>query len=601
MGGGGAFAKSNDYLSTIRNCYSTGNMNGWDNTGGFIGRNANIIDACYASGDVAAGGEYVGGFVGECGGGSVITNCYSIGDITRSSGSTAWEYGAFAGRKNGSISYCYSIGSVYYTDATDPTEKGFVGRHLGGTYSNNFWDSNASNQDYDNPDHDAGTPIIAAIAKTTSEMKNYDTFTHLATAGLTIPWDFVNNPNNDTGNNDLWDIDCSDAINNGYPFLSWQESTVLAPEIKLMQGLTEISDGGTYNFGSKLVGSDTDIILDIENIGCMDLTFTTPFAIGGTDESQFSIQAQPTSPSEREVGQSSFTIRFSPTSVGAKTATISITNNDNNENPYDLILNGVGAVPEMDLKEDETAIADGGNFDYGNQALGTDTNVIFTIENTGTAELTLNTALSISGTNADQFSIEAEPASPVAASGGSTTFTVRFSPTSIGVKSATVAITNNDSDENPYDLILNGTGVAPEINLKQDVTEISDGGSYDYGKRSLSTDTDIIFTIENTGTEELILTIPLTLGGADADQFSIQTQPTSPVSVSGSTTFIVRFSPTSNGYKAATIAITNNDSDEDPYNLLLKGFGGDCINGSIIYNTATGKFNFCEDGIWVEK
>lgn len=26
-----------------------------------------------------------------------------------------------------------------------------------------------------------------------------------------------------------------------------------------------------------------------------------------------------------------------------------------------------------------------------------------------------------------------------------------------------------------------------------------------------------------------------------------------------------------------------------------------CINGSIIYNTATGKFNFCEDGIWVEK
>ena len=26
-----------------------------------------------------------------------------------------------------------------------------------------------------------------------------------------------------------------------------------------------------------------------------------------------------------------------------------------------------------------------------------------------------------------------------------------------------------------------------------------------------------------------------------------------------------------------------------------------CISGSIIYNTETGKFNFCEDGIWVEK
>lgn len=26
-----------------------------------------------------------------------------------------------------------------------------------------------------------------------------------------------------------------------------------------------------------------------------------------------------------------------------------------------------------------------------------------------------------------------------------------------------------------------------------------------------------------------------------------------------------------------------------------------CRNGSIIYNTVTGKFNFCENGIWVEK
>lgn len=26
-----------------------------------------------------------------------------------------------------------------------------------------------------------------------------------------------------------------------------------------------------------------------------------------------------------------------------------------------------------------------------------------------------------------------------------------------------------------------------------------------------------------------------------------------------------------------------------------------CINGSVIYNTVTSKFNFCENGIWVEK
>lgn len=31
------------------------------------------------------------------------------------------------------------------------------------------------------------------------------------------------------------------------------------------------------------------------------------------------------------------------------------------------------------------------------------------------------------------------------------------------------------------------------------------------------------------------------------------------------------------------------------------GVCDECTSGSIIYNTATGKFNFCEDGHWVEK
>ena len=34
---------------------------------------------------------------------------------------------------------------------------------------------------------------------------------------------------------------------------------------------------------------------------------------------------------------------------------------------------------------------------------------------------------------------------------------------------------------------------------------------------------------------------------------------------------------------------------------IIIGCNTECTNGSIIYNTATGKFNFCENGIWVEK
>ena len=113
----------------------------------------------------------------------------------------------------------------------------------------------------------------------------------------------------------------------------------------------------------------------------------------------------------------------------------------------------------------------------------------------------------------------------------------------------------------------------PEINLKHGATSIADGGSYDFGSHEIGTDTDVTFIIENTGTANLTLTTPISLGGADANQLSIQQQPTSPVSASGNTTFIVRFTPTSAGSKTASLSISNNDADENPYNLALTAVG----------------------------
>jgi hypothetical protein len=112
-----------------------------------------------------------------------------------------------------------------------------------------------------------------------------------------------------------------------------------------------------------------------------------------------------------------------------------------------------------------------------------------------------------------------------------------------------------------------------EISLKQSAADIADGGSCDFGSRQTGTNTDVTFTIENTGTWSLTLALPITIGGADASQFSIQAQPASPVAASGNTTFTVRFSPTSAGAKTATISIANDDSDENPYDLTITGIG----------------------------
>ncbi|MCP4221323.1 MAG: choice-of-anchor D domain-containing protein [bacterium] len=346
------------------------------------------------------------------------------------------------------------------------------------------------------------------------------------------------------------------------------------PEMALSQGATAIADGGSHDFGSQALTSDTDLVFTITNSGGADLTLTTlPITIGGTDAGQFSIQAQPTSPVAAS-GTTTFTVRFTPTTAGAKTATISIANNDDDENPYDLTITGTGTEAEMDLSQGGTAIADGGTHGFGSQALNSNTDVVFTITNSGTSNLTLTTLpITIGGTDAGQFSIQAQPTSPVAAS-GTTTFTVRFTPTTTGAKTATISIANNDADENPYDLTITGTGAEAEMALTQGGTAIADGGTHDFGSQGLTSDTDLVFTITNSGTSDLTLTtLPIAIGGTDADQFSIRAQPTSPVAASGTTTFTVRFTPTTTGAKTATISIANNDADENPYDLTITGVG----------------------------
>jgi hypothetical protein len=58
-------------------------------------------------------------------------------------------------------------------------------------------------------------------------MKNVRTFTDVTwSAGLDSPWDFINNPYDDIGTDDYWDIDVSGNTNNGYPFHCQEETLV---------------------------------------------------------------------------------------------------------------------------------------------------------------------------------------------------------------------------------------------------------------------------------------------------------------------------------------------------------------------------------------
>jgi hypothetical protein len=83
------------------------------------------------------------------------------------------------------------------------------------------------------------------------------------------------------------------------------------------------------------------------------------------------------------------------------------------------------------------------------------------------------------------------------------------------------------------------------------------------------------FTIRNTGTIGLDLSgsPKVVTSGTNAADFTVTSQPSSPVAGGGSTTFQVTFDPSSTGTRIASVSIASNDPNENPYSFSIQGKG----------------------------
>lgn len=85
----------------------------------------------------------------------------------------------------------------------------------------------------------------------------------------------------------------------------------------------------------------------------------------------------------------------------------------------------------------------------------------FTITNTGTAALTIS-GVSVTGGNPGDFAVNTSGMLTSVAIGGSTTFTVTFTPGAAGARGTTLQIASDDADEATFDIALTGTGMSCE-------------------------------------------------------------------------------------------------------------------------------------------
>jgi hypothetical protein len=169
------------------------------------------------------------------------------------------------------------------------------------------------------------------------------------------------------------------------------------------------------------------------------------------------------------------------------------------------------AVPEIAIADSLAVnIPDAGSKAFGTTEVGLNLSQTFTVNNTGTGALSVG-AISFDGTNPGDFTVTTSPAASVAAA-GNTTLTVRFAPLGAGARSAVMHIVNGDADENPFDITLSGTGLAPEVVVHNGshslAPELSDGQvtAVSFGGTAQNVASIRNFLVRNTGDAPLDIT-----------------------------------------------------------------------------------------------
>ena len=308
----------------------------------------------------------------------------------------------------------------------------------------------------------------------------------------------------------------------------------------------------SLTFANQLAGtSSSPTNLVITNNGTADLTISS-IAKSGTDASQFSFTSA-TLPITVTAGNSTTVpVTFSPTTGGAKSASLTFTDNVTGS-PQSVALTGTGIAPNISISPTSAP--------FGNQLINTSsTPTNLTITNTGTADLTISN-VAISGTNASDFSFTAGTLPITVTAGNTTTIAVTFTPAATGSKTATLSITDNVNGS-PHTVALTGTGTAPGF---------SSSSSMSFGNQNVGTSSSAQgLVVTNNGTANLVISA-IALSGTNSSEFSF-TSSTLPITVAPNTTTTVNvtFSPTSTGSKAATLTFTDN-AGSSPQAVSLAG------------------------------
>ncbi|MCW5314858.1 choice-of-anchor D domain-containing protein [Nostoc sp. KVJ3] len=289
----------------------------------------------------------------------------------------------------------------------------------------------------------------------------------------------------------------SNNDSNESPFdfaISGTVKPVPTPEIQVLNGTVDIADGNTtaINFGDVIAGNTLTKTFTIKNTGTAALNLSNlklpdGFSLVGTLPTSVAANTSTT-----------ISVALNTTTPGTYSGTLILSNNDSNESPFDFAISGTVKpvpTPEIQVLNGTVDIADGNTtaINFGDVIAGNTLTKTFTIKNTGTAALNLSNLKLPDG-----FSLVGTLPTSVAAN-TSTTISVALNTTTPGTYSGTLILSNNDSNESPFDFAISGT-VKPK-------TQVLNGtAGNDIFTTRLNNGNDIITDFGGVGTSSNIST-----------------------------------------------------------------------------------------------
>lgn len=249
-----------------------------------------------------------------------------------------------------------------------------------------------------------------------------------------------------------------------------------APEIDVLGNGVSIADGDTTpatadhtDFGNVTVTSGTIVrTFTVANEGSLDVTLSgsPKVVIGGTNAADFTVTVLP-SGTITPGATTTFQITFDPSGVGTRTATVSIDNNDANENPYNFTIQGFGLGGFTVTEIGGTTVSEPNTTDTVSVVLDVQptSDVVITVGSSNTGEATVSpTSLTFTSVNW---------ATPQ-------TVTVTAADESLvdGTQTSTLTFSINDaSSDNAFDPLADQTVTVTTLDDDSAVFSVSDASA----------------------------------------------------------------------------------------------------------------------------